>query len=94
MIDAKDNVATAIADLWKGRRVQIETLAGQTSLVAAGDIPFGHKLALVDIGEGENIVKYGSTVGRATKDIGKGTHVHTHNVESARGRGDMEAKTR
>jgi hypothetical protein len=34
-------------------------------------------------------MKYGSPIGVATMDIPVGAHVHTHNVSSARGRGDL-----
>lgn len=42
----------------------------------------GHKYALVDIKEGENIIKYGNPIGHATCDIKKGEHVHTHNTKT------------
>ena len=42
----------------------------------------GHKYALRDIKEGENIIKYGNPIGHATHDIKKGEHVHTHNVKT------------
>ncbi|MBQ7900981.1 MAG: altronate dehydratase [Clostridia bacterium] len=42
----------------------------------------GHKYALRDIKEGENIIKYGSPIGHATCDIAKGEHVHTHNIKT------------
>ena len=42
----------------------------------------GHKYALRDIKEGENIIKYGNPIGHATCDIKKGEHVHTHNVKT------------
>jgi len=35
-------------------------------------------------------VKYGEPIGIATRDIRSGQHVHVHNLESARGRGDKE----
>ena len=44
-----------------------------------------------DIALGENILKYGEVIGRATKDIRAGTHAHIHNIESLRGRGDLKA---
>ena len=47
----------------------------------------GHKLALRDIKAGEDIIKYGYAIGHATEDIKEGEHVHTHNLESKRGRG-------
>ena len=42
----------------------------------------GHKYALRDIKEGENIIKYGNPIGHATCDIKAGEHVHTHNVKT------------
>lgn len=42
----------------------------------------GHKFALRDIKEGENIIKYGSPIGHATRNIAKGEHVHTHNIKT------------
>ena len=42
----------------------------------------GHKYALSDIKKGENIIKYSSAIGHATKDIKKGEHVHTHNMKT------------
>ena len=40
----------------------------------------GHKYALRDIKEGENVIKYGMPIGHATAFIPAGEHVHTHNV--------------
>ncbi len=42
----------------------------------------GHKYALRDIREGEDIIKYGNPIGHATCDIKAGEHVHTHNVKT------------
>ena len=42
----------------------------------------GHKYALRDIKEGENIIKYGFPIGHATENIAKGSHVHSHNVKT------------
>jgi (2R)-sulfolactate sulfo-lyase subunit alpha len=47
-------------------------------------VPLGHKLALADIAAGQQIIEYGQPVGIATRDIGRGDHVHVHNVRSAR----------
>jgi altronate dehydratase small subunit len=55
--------------------------------------PKGHKIALSLIRLGEQVMKYGSTIGTATCDIQPGAHVHTHNVASGRGRGDLHAET-
>lgn len=79
-----DNVATAMADLARGTRVQI---SGRC-VTMVEDIPFGHKYALTDLGGGEVILKYGESIGLAASAIAAGAHVHVHNVESQRGRGD------
>lgn len=40
----------------------------------------GHKYARTDIKSGEDIIKYGQSIGHAICDIKKGEHVHTHNM--------------
>lgn len=81
----KDNVATAIADLDANDVVQIE---GRPACIASEQVPFGHKIALLDIPAGAPVVKYGEQIGLAANDIAQGGCVHTNNVESQRGRGD------
>lgn len=87
VISDGDNVATALEPLEVGR----ELAAGGSRVVVQEPIPRGHKLALRSIASGESVVKYGSAIGVASKDIPAGTHVHTHNVSSTRGRGDLAA---
>jgi altronate hydrolase len=45
-----------------------------------GDIPVGHKVALVDIPAGADIIKYGNPIGHATQEILAGAWVHSHNL--------------
>ena len=45
-----------------------------------------------NIGPGEKILKYTEVIGQATKEICVGTHAHIHNIESLRGRGDLEIR--
>ena len=85
LISSRDNVATALEPLEAGREIEI---GGQRVRVLEL-IPSGHKIALADIATGEPVVKYGSPIGTATGVICAGAHVHTHNVASARGRGDL-----
>jgi altronate dehydratase len=85
VISAADNVATALEPLDAGRSLRI----GEVDITAAEAIPRGHKIALRAIRAGEPVVKYGSPIGSASADIAAGAHVHTHNVNSARGRGDL-----
>ncbi|WP_373425375.1 UxaA family hydrolase [Paracholeplasma vituli] len=46
------------------------------------DVSKGHKIAIKDIHLGEDVIKYGYPIGRATCDIRKGAHVHVHNVST------------
>jgi len=46
------------------------------------NIDNGHKIALCDINEGENIIKYGCPIGHATCAIKKGDSVHTDNIKT------------
>lgn len=73
-----DNVAVALKDLKKG---DIALVNGQ-QITLLDDIPFGHKAALQDIKNGDNVVKYGFPIGHATADIKKGSHIHTHNLKT------------
>ena len=45
----------------------------------------GHKFALRDIKRGEQIIKYGYPIGRASEDIKSGEWVHTHNLKTGLG---------
>jgi len=45
----------------------------------AAGIPFGHKVALLDMPCGASVVKYGVAIGVTTQAIVQGEHVHVHN---------------
>lgn len=90
VLDARDNVATAIADLEPGEILTLkEPGGGSDSIQIPAAIPLGHKFAREGISRGSDIIKYGEIIGRATREIGRGAHVHVHNLESIRGRGDL-----
>jgi altronate hydrolase len=71
-----DNVGVARSPLATGQQVDV----GGEALVARDAIAAGHKLALRSIAAGERVLKYGQTIGLATRDIAAGEHVHVHNV--------------
>lgn len=71
-IHEEDNVLVALTDFFKG-----ETIA---EVFLLEDIGKGHKVAVEDIEVGEDIIKYGAPIGRATQLIKKGAFVHTHNT--------------
>lgn len=75
LIDAGDDVATLLEDATAGERA-----AGVTLVEPVGR---GHKLALHAIAAGQPVRKYGYPIGRATRAIQPGEHVHSHNVATA-----------
>jgi len=70
-----DNVAVALTDLPAGTCAEGLTL-GEI-------IPQGHKFALSDLSEGASVIKYGSPIGKASKFIPAGSHIHSHNMQTA-----------
>lgn len=87
-----DNVATALRELVAGEEIVVGVLNCRVHVRVRQAIPFGHKLTMTDLLQGTDIVKYGEVMGRATQPIPAGSHVHVHNIESLRGRGDLEAR--
>src|SRR5258705_3259521 len=81
----RDNVAVARRMVPAGI-----SLNGSISLVAAKEIPAGHKIAVMAIGLDEAVMKYGQVIGYARSRIEPGEHVHTHNV---RMRDDADERT-
>jgi altronate dehydratase small subunit len=80
LINDKDNVITALADMAAGEEVKVRRKGEEMIYRCNQDIPFGHKIAIENIKKGDKIIKYGEPIGSATQDIRKGDWVHTHNV--------------
>jgi altronate hydrolase len=76
-IDARDDVATMLNDAPAGATVADVTLAEAVAR--------GHKLARRPIAAGDPILKFGFPIGRATRAIQPGEHVHSHNCATALG---------
>jgi len=81
LIDAEDNVVTALADVGAGEVLTVQGTNAKFELRCNKAIPFGHKIALKEVAEGEAIIKYGQRIGCASCAIKKGDWVHTHNVK-------------
>ena len=94
VLSAKDNVATALADLKAGDTLKLEVHGQIQAVKLDTDVPFGHKLSLSRIEPNLPVIKYGEVIGVSTVLIEPGDYVHTHNVVSARGRGDLEGGAR
>ncbi len=78
-INANDNVAVVLADvLTAGDVVEVD---GQR-VVVQQEVARGHKVALVDMGAGQQVVKYGYPIGHLTQAVKAGEWIHTHNLKS------------
>ncbi len=94
IMDPKDNVAVAIRELTTGEHLVIAVPDGSERAVTTVEpIQFGHKFSTADIAEGDQVIKYGERIGRATQSIPAGSHTHIHNITSQRGRGDLIGQT-
>lgn len=77
-INAADNVAVALADLAAGEHLQID--GREVTLREA--VARGHKFALRDLAEGENVIKYGYPIGHVTRPVAAGEWIHSHNLKT------------
>lgn len=84
LLHARDNVATAVVDLKGSETVSVSLDELSVSVEIRGDIAFGHKFALHDIGQGEEIIKFGLPIGKALSDIRAGEWISVHNCRSRR----------
>ncbi len=87
IVNKNDDVATALVDLGAGEEVLDEDAGVKLTLLQP--IPFGHKFAIRSVAKDGLVHKYGQVIGKATNEITQGEHVHVHNLESRRGRGDL-----
>ena len=89
VLNRDDNVGAVVGcDATSGARCMLRG-AMTGSLEVRQPTPHGHKVALKAIHAGEHVIKYGVPVGRTTVAVALGEHVHVHNMESLRGRGDL-----
>jgi altronate dehydratase small subunit len=88
VIASQDNVGTVVGR--EGEASQTLPIIGAVSgtIQLKSPIPHGHKLALSSLPRGAEVIKYGVVIGQLMQLVNAGEHVHTHNLESLRGRGD------
>ena len=78
LLSPRDNVCAATRSLAAGEEIVFE---GRT-IRLTGDVPVGHKVAVLPIAAGEKVPKYGAPIGSASMSIAPGDHVHQHNLRS------------
>jgi altronate dehydratase small subunit len=89
MLNPNDSVAIALERIPEGKTVTVTCESVAYSVQIKSVIEFGHKFAVKKIDRGQVILKYGEVIGRASAFIEAGDHVHVHNLEGTRGRGDI-----
>ena len=80
-LHASDDVLIARSQLVGGTTVE--------GVTARGLIPAGHKIASRAIVTGEPVRRYNQIIGFASRPIGAGEHVHTHNLWMGEAKGDF-----
>ncbi|HZJ82744.1 MAG TPA: altronate dehydratase family protein [Clostridia bacterium] len=78
LINKEDNVVTALLPLKKGTIVRVDN----RDIEVSEDIDVGHKMAIEDILEDRDIIKYGAPIGHARQAINSGSFVHVHNIST------------
>ncbi len=76
-IHPQDNVLVALTDLKAGEQVQYDG----TTITLVNDVPAKHKFAINTIAQEEEIVMYGTLVGKAMQNIPNGGALSTQNVK-------------
>ncbi len=76
VLDARDTVAIVV----NSGGLKAGTVFDD-GLVLIDDVPQGHKVALVDMRQGEAVVRYGEVLGHAVRDLPKGSWVDEFSVE-------------
>jgi hypothetical protein len=77
-LNPRDNVCTAITPIPSGTTLRIHGC----DVLVEQNIPLGFKVAGGNIATRESIMKYGVSIGSATRDIVLGELVHLHNMKS------------
>ena len=78
LLHPDDNILVARRDIAAGERVEID---GDSFLIPAA-VELGHKLARRALAADARVLKYGAPIGSMKTAVGRGEHVHLHNLRS------------
>ncbi len=77
-INPSDNVVVALQTLSAGTTIEIE----DEKITLLTDVPAGHKCAIKDLAEGENVIKYGFPIGHTRHAICKGSFLDHNDIKT------------
>ena len=78
LLHPDDNIVVARRDIAAGERVELD---GESFVIPAA-VELGHKLARCAIAAEARVFKYGAPIGLMKASVGRGEHVHLHNLRS------------
>ena len=78
-LSAADPVVVALRPMAAGETL---TLEDGSLLTVLDEVPAGHKIATRPVARGEDVLKFGYSIGKATEDLRPGVWVHTHNLRT------------
>lgn len=81
-----DHVGVAVVDIAGGERIHGVFMDDDSTIAveAKTTVPLGHKIAIVALDSGADVLEYGAPIGKATAPLEPGTYVHSHNLRSNR----------
>ena len=85
--DRRDNVGVVVVEGLEAGTDMLCVVTEDNSdfrLTVVNDVPIGHKVALEDLSKDDTVIKYGTDIGRIVENVGKGGHVHVHNLKTKR----------
>ncbi|MEF2246837.1 MULTISPECIES: UxaA family hydrolase [unclassified Paenibacillus] len=75
-LNEKDHVVIALQPFTKGDKIELE----EGQLTVTEDIPSGHKILTRPVQQGDDILKFGYSIGKAKESLQPGCWIHTHNM--------------
>ncbi len=78
LVNKADNVIVTLKNYINGESISVN----DAEIVIKEDISTGHKIAIQQIHQGQDIIKYGFPIGHAKESIEVGQWVHTHNTQT------------
>lgn len=82
MMDVTDNVVTCVNEVAAGEMVVYRKGEEICSIKAEENIPYCHKIALINIAKGAEVIKYGEILGETSEEIKQGHWVSHNNLFS------------
>ena len=81
-IHPDDNVLVALSDLAAGTDIPFE----QSSIILQQNIPAKHKFFVHNMHQGDEVIMYGTLVGKVQVNLSKGSLMTTENTKHAAGK--------